>query len=267
MDGVLHLVSPDRPIPRNSALPMVAASASEQAHDQVLLRVDSIAKQYADQAVLSDVSFDIQGGEILGIIGPNGAGKTTLLEAIAGILPAETNDVHWRGKPLPPARRREAIFYLPDGVRPYLDQPVTRVLSFFAGVYRRSTDEITDAIESAGLMPVLHKRVHSLSKGYGRRLMLALGLLTPHPLLLMDEPFDGFDLRQIRAIVDVLRREAIEGRTLVLAIHQLSDAERVCDRFILLADGRVRGVGTLNDLRTRTGIADGSLEDIFLALT
>jgi ABC-type multidrug transport system ATPase subunit len=97
--------------------------------------------------------------------------------------------------------------------------------------------------------------------------MLALGLLTPHPLLLMDEPFDGFDLRQIRAIVDVLRREAIEGRTLVLAIHQLSDAERVCDRFILLADGRVCGVGALNDLRAQTGISDGSLEDIFLALT
>ncbi len=97
--------------------------------------------------------------------------------------------------------------------------------------------------------------------------MLALGLLTPHPLLLMDEPFDGFDLRQIRTIVDVLRREAGEGRTLALAIHQLPDAERVCDRFILLADGRVRGVGTLNDLRARTGISEGSLEDIFLALT
>jgi ABC-2 type transport system ATP-binding protein len=267
MDGVLHLVSSDRPIPRNSTFPMAVASASEQARDQVLLRVDSITKEYADQAVLSNVTFDIQAGEILGVIGPNGAGKTTLLEALAGILPAETNDVHWHGKPLPPERRREAIFYLPDGARPYLDQPVTRVLSFFAGVYRRSTDEIADAIESAGLTPVLHKHVHSLSKGYGRRLMLALGLLTPHPLLLMDEPFDGFDLRQISAIINVLHREAVEGRTLVLAIHQLSDAERVCDRFILLADGRVRGVGTLDDLRTRTGIADGNLEDIFLALT
>jgi ABC-2 type transport system ATP-binding protein len=267
MDGVLHLVSSDRPIPRNSTLPMAVASASEQVRDQVLLRVDSITKPYADQAILSDVAFEIQAGEILGIIGPNGAGKTTLLEALAGILPAETNDIHWRGKPLPPARRREAIFYLPDGVRPYVDQPVTRVLTFFAGVYRRSTDEIAHAIDSVGLTPVLHKRVHSLSKGYGRRLMLALGLLTPHPLLLLDEPFDGFDLRQIRTIVDVLRREATEGRTLVLAIHQLSDAERVCDRFILLADGRIRGAGTLDNLRSRTGIVDGSLEDIFLALT
>jgi ABC-type multidrug transport system ATPase subunit len=83
----------------------------------------------------------------------------------------------------------------------------------------------------------------------------------------MDEPFDGFVRRQTRDIVSVLRKEVTEGRTLALAIHQLLDAERVCDRFILLADGRVRGVGTLNDLRVRTGIADGTLEDIFLALT
>ncbi|MFY9951626.1 ABC transporter ATP-binding protein [Bradyrhizobium sp.] len=267
MDGVLQLISPGPPIRRNTPLPVEAACASGQADDQVLLRVDSINKQYAEQAVLTDVAFDIQAGEILGIIGPNGAGKTTLLEVLAGVLPAESSDIQWLGRPLPPARRREAIFYLPDGVRPYQDQTVTRVLSFFADVYRRPADEITGTIEAVGLKPVLHKRVHSLSKGYGRRLMLALGLLTPHPLLLMDEPFDGFDLRRTREIVDVLRMEVTNGRTLALAIHQLLDAERVCDRFILLADGHVRGVGTLNDLRARTGIIDGSLEDIFLALT
>jgi ABC-2 type transport system ATP-binding protein len=267
MDGVLHLVFPGPPIRRNTPLPVEAACASGQADDQVLLRVDTINKQYADQAVLADVAFDIQAGEIIGIIGPNGAGKTTLLEVLAGILPTESSDVQWLGRPLPPSRRREAMFYLPDGVRPYQDQPVTRVLSFLADVYRRSADEVASTIESVGLTPVLHKRVHSLSKGYGRRLLLALALLTPHPLLLMDEPFDGFDLRQIRDIIGVLRGEAAVGRTFVLAIHQLLDAERVCDRFILLADGRVRGAGTLNDLRARTGLNSGSLEDIFLALT
>jgi ABC-type multidrug transport system ATPase subunit len=267
MDGVLHVVFPDPPNRRNTPLPVEVACVSGQADDQALLRVDSINKQYADQVVLADVAFDIQAGEIIGIIGPNGAGKTTLLEVLAGILPAERSDVQWLGRPLPPSRRREAMFYLPDGVRPYQDQPVTRVLAFFADVYRRSACDIADTIEAVGLRPVLPKRVHSLSKGYGRRLLLALGLLTPHPLLLMDEPFDGFDLRQTRDITCVLRKEVAKGRTLVLAIHQLLDAERVCDRFILLADGRVRGVGTLNDLRARTGLTRGSLEDLFLALT
>jgi ABC-2 type transport system ATP-binding protein len=267
MDGVLPLVPPDPPIGRNTPLPAGAARVSGQANDQTLLRVISINKQYADQVVLANVAFDIQAGEIIGIIGPNGAGKTTVLEVLAGILPAETSDVQWLGRPLPPSCRREAMFYVPDGVRPYQDQPVFRVLTFFAEVYRRSADEIANTIQAAGLTPVLGKRVHSLSKGYRRRLLLALGLLTPHPLLLMDEPFDGFDLRQTRDIVGVLRGEAAKGRTFVLAIHQLLDAERVCDRFILLADGRVRGAGTLNDLRARTGLISGNLEDIFLAFT
>jgi ABC-type multidrug transport system ATPase subunit len=97
--------------------------------------------------------------------------------------------------------------------------------------------------------------------------MLALALITPQPLLLMDEPFDGFDLRQTREIMAVVRNVASNGRTLVLAIHQLIDAERVCDRFVLLADGRVRGIGTLADLRAQTGMPAAGLEDVFLALT
>jgi ABC-type multidrug transport system ATPase subunit len=97
--------------------------------------------------------------------------------------------------------------------------------------------------------------------------MLALALITPQPLLLMDEPFDGFDLRQTREIMAVVRDVARNGRTLVLAIHQLIDAERVCDRFVLLADGRVCGVGTLAELRAQTAMASAGLEEVFLALT
>jgi ABC-2 type transport system ATP-binding protein len=86
-------------------------------------------------------------------------------------------------------------------------------------------------------------------------------------VLLMDEPFDGFDLRQSRNVIEVLRKEAAQGRTLILAIHQLADAERACDRLLLLAEGRVRGMGTLGELRMQVGLPQGSLEDIFLALT
>ncbi len=96
---------------------------------------------------------------------------------------------------------------------------------------------------------------------------MALGFLAPHPVLLMDEPFDGFDLRQGRQMTGVLRRAAANGRALLLSIHQLNDAERVCDRFVLLANGEVRGEGTLVELRARTNLPSGSLEDVFLALT
>ncbi len=178
-----------------------------------------------------------------------------------------TAQILWDGSPLPSARRRDVIFYLPDGLRPWDGQYVERLLAFFADVYRRPQAQVAETVAMVGLAPVLRKQVSALSKGYARRLMLALALLTPHPLLMMDEPFDGFDLRQTREIMAALRTVAASGRTLVLAIHQLPDAERVCDRFILLADGRIRGVGTLDELRTRTGGKAAALEDVFLALT
>jgi ABC-2 type transport system ATP-binding protein len=230
-----------------------------------LLRVAGLTKRYGDQHALAEVSFDVHAGEVLGLIGPNGAGKTTLLEALAGLIPVEAGELIWRGALS--TERRDMMFYLPDGLRPWDDELVLRVLTFFATVHGRTQREVTETVGSVGLAPVLRKRVHTLSKGYARRLMLALALLTPQPLLLMDEPFDGFDLRQTRDVMGLIRRVAASGRTLVLAIHQLGDAERVCDRFVLLADGAVRGAGTLHELRAQTRLTTASLEDVFLALT
>ena len=233
----------------------------------VLMQVTGLSKRYGDQRALTDISLTVNAGEVLGLIGPNGAGKTTLMQAIAGTLAADAGQILWRGTPLPLSRRREFLFYLPDGVRPWEDQYVARVTELFAAIYGRSQAFLAQTIHARGLAPVLRQRVVELSKGYARRLLLALALLTPQPLLMMDEPFDGFDLRQTRDIMNVLREVAGAGRALVLAIHQLRDAARVCDRFVLLAEGRVRGVGTLAELQAQTGKAAADLEDVFLALT
>ena len=235
--------------------------------DLIVLQIVSLTKSYGEQRALESVGFSLHEGEVLGLIGPNGAGKTTLLEAIAGLLPADSGEIRFRDQLLPLRRRREVIFYLPDGVRPYGDQSAEQVLAFFAGVYRRSANDVSDIVSTVGLRPALAKRVNALSKGFNRRLIIALGFLTRHPILLMDEPFDGFDLRQTRDMMGVLRRVASGGRTLLLSIHQLRDAEQVCDRLALLADGRIRGIGTIEELRGRTNDPGANLEDIFLALT
>jgi ABC-type multidrug transport system ATPase subunit len=232
-----------------------------------VLEIVSLTKSYGGQRALESVGFSVHESEVLGLIGPNGAGKTTLLEAIAGLVPVDSGEIRFRDRLLPSRRRREVIFYLPDGVRPYADQTTEQVLAFFAGVYRRSTTEVSEIVSTVGLRPVLVKRIQALSKGYNRRLIIALGFLTRHPILLMDEPFDGFDLRQTRDMMGVLLRVASGGRTLILSIHQLRDAEQVCDRLALLADGRIRGVGTLEELRGRTNLPGADLEEVFLALT
>jgi ABC-2 type transport system ATP-binding protein len=247
---------------------MPAVSRPPPAQDAVVLvQVAGITKWYGEQRALADVSFDIRRGEILGLIGPNGSGKTTLLETIAGLLPVDAGSVLWQRSPLPQNRRRDVIFYLPDGLRPWDGQHVIRVLEFFASAFGRRIVDLGEMTRSVGLEQVLGKHVSVLSKGYARRLMLALALLTPHPVVLMDEPFDGFDIRQTREMMALMRRVAAHGRTFTFAIHQLADAERVCDRFILLADGRICGIGSLDDLRAQTGQTTAGLEDVFLALT
>jgi len=235
--------------------------------ERALLEVAGITKWYGEQRALADVSFDIRRGEILGLIGPNGSGKTTLLETVAGLLPVDAGSVLWERSSLPQHRRREVVFYMPDGLRPWDGQHVISVLEFFTSAFGRRAAELDEVTQSVDLEQALGKRVYALSKGYVHRLTLALALLAPHPVLLMDEPFDGFDIRQTREIMALMRRVVAHGRTFTLAIHQLADAERVCDRFILLAEGRVCGVGSLDDLRARIGQATASLEDVFLALT
>ena len=240
---------------------------SETIPSTVLVTVHRIGKVFGDQQVLADVSFEIVSGEILGLIGPNGAGKTTLLECIAGLLSADTGEVRWRGSPLPPARRKEQLFYVPEAILPYPDQRAAEVLTFFRQAYRQLPSRLEHLVGALGLEPVLAKPVGALSKGYRRRFLLALGLLAPRPVLLMDEPFDGFDLRQTREVMSLLRHEAVDGRTLVLSIHQLGDAQRICDRLVLLSSGLMKGVGTLAELTVAARLPTGrDLEEVFLAL-
>jgi ABC-2 type transport system ATP-binding protein len=214
--------------------------------------------------VLSDVSFSVGTGEVLGLIGPNGAGKTTVLECIAGLLPSDSGTIAYRGDRLSVNRRKEALFYLPDAILPWAQQTVSWVLTFFEKLYSRTPENLIGPLR---LEEVRRSRVATLSKGERKRVLLALGLLTPHPLLLLDEPFDGLDLRQTRDVMSMLRRESSTGRTLFVSIHQLVDAAKVCDRLVLLNAGKRVAEGTLAELRAQANLQDGGLEEIFLALT
>lgn len=232
-----------------------------------LLRVEGLGKRFGGREVLEGVSFSVRAGEVLGLIGPNGAGKTTLLECVAGLLPDDGGSVESRGRVLPPRRRKEALFYLPDGIMPWAEQTVAWALGFFEKLYSGGVAGRAELSEALRLGPLRRARVGSLSKGERKRVLLALGLLTPHPLLVLDEPFDGLDLRQARDVMALLRGHAARGRTLLLSIHQLADAGRVCDRLVLLSEGRVVGEGSVGELRARAGLPDAGVEEIFLALT
>jgi len=232
-----------------------------------LLTVKGVTKRFGDRLALNDVSFSAQRHEVLGLIGPNGAGKTTLFECLAGLIPANSGTITFQEKTLPVTRRKEALFYLPDGILPWAEQTVSWALQFFGKLYRTSETKLSELIEPLRLDEIMEARLASLSKGERKRMLLALGLLTPHELLLLDEPFDGLDLRQTRYVMTLLKDHTANGRTLMLSIHQLVDAGRVCDRLVLLSAGSVVGEGTIPELRAQAKLPDGGVEEIFLALT
>ncbi len=234
---------------------------------ETLLTVQGISKRFSPNWVLRDVSFVIKQGEVLGLIGPNGAGKTTLLEMMAGLLPVDGGTVSYQNQTLKAWRRKQTLFYLPDSIAPWAEQSLGWALAFFEKIYQRKDVKAAALAEALKLEPLLKARIHSLSKGERKRTMLALGLLTPQPLLLLDEPFDGLDLRQTRDVMTLLKEQAARGRTLMLSIHQLTDAARVCDRLVLLSGGRVVGEGNIQELRAQANLQEGELEEIFLALT
>jgi ABC-type multidrug transport system ATPase subunit len=233
-----------------------------------ILQVRHLTKRYDRIQALQDVSFTVREAEVLGVIGPNGAGKTTLLECVAGVLARDTGDIMSAGRPLDADSRAAALFYLPDAIAPWPAETVRWALRFTVGFFGGSAGDVDRLVADLDLEPFFDQPIGTLSKGQRKRTVLALALLVPQPIVILDEPFDGLDLRQTRDVGAALRRHAASGRTLVLSIHQIADAASVCDRFVLLSGGRVCGEGSLAELAATAGRpASADLAEVFLALT
>ena len=237
----------------------------------MLFEVSGLSKRFGGIAALNDVGFHVRAGEVLGLIGPNGAGKSTLFECLAGVLPCDGGTVRAGERPVAAERRSSLMFFVPDGIAPWARQPVGWSLDFTIGYFGGRGDLREEVIDQLDLRGLLRQPVGTLSKGQRKRALLGIGLLTPQPALLIDEPLDGLDLRQARDVAAALRAHAARGRTLFLSIHQIADAARFCDRFVLLSSGRVCGEGTVQELAAlaaRRGAArSADLEEVFLALT
>jgi ABC-2 type transport system ATP-binding protein len=161
---------------------------------------------------------------------------------------------------------------VPDGITPWPEQPLWWVLEYVVGFFRGPEHLYPEVVDSLELTSLLDMRLGDLSKGQRKRALLAIGLLTPQPILLIDEPFNGLDLRQTREAIETFRWHAAKGRTLFLSIHEIGQAAKICDRFVLLSDGRVCAEGCLTELTDLAAQRTGQpslpdFEEVFLALT
>jgi ABC-2 type transport system ATP-binding protein len=237
-----------------------------------IVRVQGMSKTYGRVTALRDVHFSIRSGEFLGLIGPNGAGKTTLFECLACVQPADSGEFLPQHGSADAGQRSSILYYIPDGVAPWSNQSVSWVLQFTLGFFGGRRELYQEVVDDLSIAELHHVKIGALSKGQRKRVLLAMGVLMPQSLLLIDEPFEGLDLRQSREVSAVLRKQVSAGRTIFVSIHQISDAAKICDRLVLLSNGSVVAEGTPEDLtalainRSRNS-TPADFEEVFLALT
>ena len=217
--------------------------------------------------MLRGVTFEVRAGEVLAVIGPNGAGKTTLLESIVGFQRIERGHVLYEGRPIDGLADRARVFsFMPDDADPPAELSVGAHITHALHFGQPPPGLARQIEQRLGLVALRRARCGELSRGERRRLALYSALCTSRPVAVLDEPLGTFDPLQLVGIVELLRERASAGLAVLLSIHQMSDAEKIADRVLLLDGGCVLAIGTMGELRQAAGLDNGSLEQLFLAL-
>ncbi|MFM9051544.1 MAG: ATP-binding cassette domain-containing protein, partial [Bacteroidota bacterium] len=207
------------------------------------ISVKKITKIFGTQTALSDVSFEITKGQVVGFLGPNGAGKSTMMKIITCLLPPTEGDVKVCGRDVidESLEVRKLVGYLPEHNPLYLEMYVKEYLEFIAGLHKISgnrSHRIADMIEATGLGQEQRKKIGTLSKGYRQRVGLAQALLHDPQVLILDEPTSGLDPNQLIGIRQLIK-ETGRKKTVLLSTHIMQEVEAICDRVIIINKGRI----------------------------
>lgn len=205
------------------------------------------------------LSFHVTAGEVYGLLGPNGAGKTTTIRMIIGLLRPDAGYAEvagYRTSDVPDeVKSRIGLVSAGDGVYPWLT--VREMLLFFADLYGVPPSEARENLRSLSalldLTALVDRRCSVLSTGQRQRVTLARALIHAPPVMLLDEPTRGLDVLGSQVVVDYIARLRDQGKAVILSTHRLDEAERLCDRFGFLHEGRLQLEGTLAELRAATG--------------
>ncbi len=227
---------------------------SQQPPTSPAIEVKNLVKSYAGITAVSDVSFTVQRGEIIGFLGPNGAGKSTTMRILTGYLPATSGVVNLCG--LPVATESDAvkrlIGYMPENNPLPEDMRVSEYLHYRGRLKevprKKLGDRIEEVLELCDLKRVRHRIIGKLSKGNRQRVGIAEAVLAEPPVIIMDEPTIGLDPHQIIKVRDLIG--SLRGRmTVLISSHILPEIEMTCDRVVIINQGRIVAAGTPNDLR------------------
>ncbi|NCF75065.1 MAG: ATP-binding cassette domain-containing protein [Xanthomonadaceae bacterium] len=223
-----------------------------------MINIENLTKKYQDKKVLNNISFNVKKGEILGFLGPNGAGKTTTLRIITGFIAPTKGKVKVAKIDLSKDSLsvRKKIGYLAENNPLYDDMKVYEFLYFIASLKGVKKEKIVRKIreinKTCGLEKVISRPINELSKGYKQRVGLAQAMINNPEILILDEPTSGLDPNQIVEIRELIKKIG-EEKTVIFSTHILSEVQAVCDRIIIIHNGKIVASGTSEELLKSTG--------------
>jgi len=221
---------------------------------EVLVRVDGLEKSFGPIRAIDGISFHVRRGDILGFLGPNGAGKTTAMRVITGFLEPDQGIVTVAGHDMATdsLAGRQRIGYLPENAPAYGEMTVHGFLEFIADARAVADPEpaIDRVVAQTGLGKVVHQTIDTLSKGFKRRVGLAQALIHDPEVLILDEPTDGLDPNQ-KVLVQDLIANLSKNKCIILSTHILDEVERICNRAMIISQGKILVDSTPHELIAR----------------
>ena len=216
------------------------------------IEVEHVTKTFGSTCAVNDVSFTIEHGEIFGLLGPNGAGKTTTIRIILDIFKPDAGRVAVLGGPMS-EDKKDRIGYMPEERGLYQDISLDRCLSYLASLKGLSEVEarkrIERYLERFDLLAHRRKKLKELSKGMQQKAQLITTLVHQPDLIIIDEPFNALDPVNTQMVKDLLQEERQRGVTIVMCTHQMNQVEELCDRLVLINQGKVMLYGSLDDIQ------------------
>jgi len=240
-----------------------------------VIRVENLSKHFPDPKrcairAVDGVSFECEPGQVFGLLGVNGAGKTTLLRMLSTVITPTSGSAFVGGHDIlrEPEQVRRSIGFLSTTTALYARLTAREMIRYIGSLYGiggpeldRRTDEVIALLEIA---PFADRLCDKLSTGQRQRVSLARTVLHDPPVMFFDEPTAGLDVLAGQTIIEFIESQRDAGKTIVFSTHVMSEAERLCDRIAVIHSGKIAAIGTMEDLRRRTGRT--VLEEVFLAL-
>lgn len=232
-----------------------------------LVTVDHFKMRFGQTTVIDDLSLAVHPGETFGLLGANGSGKTTVIRTLLGIYQPTAGSLLINRRPYRPGRSIR-VGYLPEERGLYKKESVIDVMTYFGqlkGLTKHAArDWSLDYLQRVELSDKVSVRIDKLSGGQQQKIQLGVTIMNSPELLILDEPTKGFDPINRRLLMDIIDEQRARGATVILVTHQMEEVERVCDRIVLLKDGKAHAYGTVEDVKARYGGA--SLDDIFVRI-